>query len=394
MPDLPPTLGNLIAALPWLLPLTLLPWLMARRPRLDGYPPAHGPDVPFVSVVVPARNEAENIGACVGTLLASEYPNFEVLIVDDGSVDGTSDIARILAARSEGRVRMVEGEALPAGWLGKSWACWQGYRQARGELLLFTDADTRHDDALLGHAVGALRTARASLLSLLARQRMDSFWERVILPQIFTLIRVRFLEAGRVNQARRARDILVNGQFLLVERSAYERAGGHEAVRGDVIEDIALGQRVFETGGTVHLAHAEELLETRMYRSLDQIVEGWTKNLAAGSRRSVPAVLAPLAPWILGVFTIGYWCVPPALLAASIVRFSVGTALGWAALATAASAAFWLAIHMRLKAPLLHAAFFPIGAFVTGLLFLSSAIRGSRIRWRGRSYPVPASTDP
>lgn len=383
-----PTASDLLAALPWLIPIGLLPWLLARRPRLRAQPAANGSDAPLVSVIVPARNEAVNIGACVGTLLASDYPRFEVVIVDDGSVDGTTDIARILAARADGRVKLIEGEALPSGWLGKSWACWQGFQAARGELLLFTDADTRHDDDLLAHAVGALRNAPADLVSVLAKQRMDTFWERVILPQVFTLIRMRFLEARRVNRAKRARDLLVNGQFILVDRAAYERAGGHAAVKDDVVEDVGLAQRVAETGGRVYLAHAEELIETRMYRSLEQILEGWSKNLAAGSRHTVPGPIAPVVPWLIGAFVIAFWVTPPAIVAASLIQFSVGPMLGWAVAATAASLFFWLAIHARLGAPLLHAIFYPIGALFTGMLFLRSAARGRRIQWRGRSYRV------
>src|SRR5512138_164192 len=146
--------------------LIVLPLLVRNRTRLEDVDSIRNDEGSLVSIVVPARNEAGNIGACVATLLDSAYPRREIIVVDDGSTDGTGDIARILAERGEGMVRLIESAPLPDGWVGKCWACWQGYEAARGDVLLFTDADTRHDEALLGHAVGALRATGASLLSV------------------------------------------------------------------------------------------------------------------------------------------------------------------------------------------------------------------------------------
>ena len=152
---------ELLYAAPWILFALALGLLNRRRPRLRDYSPPPPDESPRVSIIVPARDEAENISACLATLLASFYENREIIVVDDSSVDGTADIARILESRSNGELRLVVSEPLPAGWLGKCWACWQGYLAARGDLLLFADADTRHDDDLLGHAVGALMKERA-----------------------------------------------------------------------------------------------------------------------------------------------------------------------------------------------------------------------------------------
>jgi chlorobactene glucosyltransferase len=121
-----------------------VPILLAKRVRISGFSAPATDDAPLVSIIVPARNESVNISVCVASLLNSLYPKSEIVVVDDGSVDGTGDIVRILADHAGGRLRLVEGNPLPEGWLGKPWACWQGYRQAAGDLLLFTDADTRH----------------------------------------------------------------------------------------------------------------------------------------------------------------------------------------------------------------------------------------------------------
>src|SRR5690606_20229877 len=174
-----PAMGTLLLSLlPWALFVLWMPVLLRQRPRIAAYAPPTDGAAPLVSIIVPARNEAHNIAACVATLLDSAYPRREVIVVDDGSVDGTGDIARALAERSEGAVHVIDGAPLPAGWFGKPWACWQGYRAARGEVLLFVDADTRQEPELIGHAVGALEAERADLVTVLPRQRLRTFWER------------------------------------------------------------------------------------------------------------------------------------------------------------------------------------------------------------------------
>jgi chlorobactene glucosyltransferase len=374
-----------VGALPWIAFALVVPLLLRFRPRLDRHPPPQD-DGPLVSIIVPARNEAENISTCVATLMNTCYPNREIIVVDDGSLDGTTDIARILAGRSAGAIHLVEGEPLPDGWIGKCWACWQGYRIARGELLCFTDADTRHDDDLLGHAVGALTATGADLVSVLPHQVMESFWERVVLPHIFTILSLRYRDLARVNRTRNPRDVIANGQFILIRRAAYERVGGHRALRQEVVEDLRLAQRVLEEGGRVYLAHAANLMETRMYRSLRGIVEGWSKNLARGARRTVDPWLGPAIPWILGLGILAFWTVPPALFLASLVLPGMGGIRSWALLVTFVSLLFWAYMNVRLRVPPLHAVFFPLGGLVAGALFLRSAVRGEQIRWKGRTY--------
>ncbi|HEX6104133.1 MAG TPA: glycosyltransferase family 2 protein, partial [Gemmatimonadales bacterium] len=225
---------DLLPALPWLAPYAGLFRLAANRPNLSDLEPVSG--LP-VSIVIPARNESATIETVVRSVLASAYQPFELLVVNDRSTDDTAAIAGRLAAEDP-RVRLVEGEPLPDGWYGKPWACHQGYRVAAGELLLFTDADTRHEPDLLGRAVAALRRERADLVTVSPHQRCVTFWERVIMPQIWLLLGLRF-HPIRVNRARRERDVIANGQFILVRRAAYEAIGTHAAVRHEVAEDLA-----------------------------------------------------------------------------------------------------------------------------------------------------------
>jgi chlorobactene glucosyltransferase len=378
--------------LPWLLLLLTLPLMLLRRNRLSAVHVPAESDVamPFVSVIVPARNEAVNISVCVASLLNSAYTPYEVIVVDDGSMDGTGDIVRILADHADGRVRLVDGEPLPDGWLGKPWACWQGAQHARGELLLFTDADTRHDEMLLGHAVAAHRLRGADLVSIMPRQLMLTFWERLILPHIFSILTLRYHNLDRVNHSRNPRDVIANGQFILVTRTAYDAVGGHAAVRAEVVEDQRLAQRIVESGRRVFLANGDDLMDTRMYRSLAGIIEGWSKNLALGSRHAAPKVLGPAVPWLIALFIVAVWVVPPVLLAASLFTFVPGDLRMWSLSATALSLAYWLPLLATMKVPPLYAAGYPLGAAVTALLFMRSAVRGTRVQWKGRAYNVGA----
>jgi chlorobactene glucosyltransferase len=377
---------ELVWLLPWVALLLSMPLFLVRRTRIRSYaaPPAR--EAPLVTAIVPARNEAANIGICVASLLNSTYPNLEVVVIDDGSSDGTGDIVRILAEHAGGRLRLVDGEPLPAGWVGKTWACWQGYRVARGELLLFTDADTRHEDALLGHAVGAAETRGADLVSVMPRQLMGSVWERLVLPQIFAILGMRYFALERISRTRNPRHVIANGQFILIRRDAYEAIGGHAAVRSDIVEDQRIAQRMVETGRRIFVAHAQELMETRMYRSLGGIVEGWSKNLARGSRRAAPPWIAPLVPWLIAVFIAGAWLLPPVVLAATVFNRFGSPAFNWSLGATLLSLIYWMTMYAGMRVPMRYAPGYPLGAAVAVALFVRSALRGGRTDWKGRRY--------
>ena len=381
-----PSTSQILAALPWIVFALLVPILLRRRVWINRFPAPLADVAPMVSVIVPARNEAENITTCISTLLNTTYPKWELIVVDDGSVDGTADIVEAIAARSNGMVRLIHGVDLPAGWLGKSWACWQGYREAKGDVILFTDADTRHHPQLLGHAVGALFQENADLCTVLPRQLMEGFWERVVLPHVFVAILLRFHDVTRISKAKTPRDAIANGQFMLFKRESYEYIGGHQAVRSNVVEDLRLAQLTVEARRKVFAGHAEDLMETRMYRSLAGIIEGWSKNLALGSKQAVAPWLAPIVPWVLGLLVLVFWVTPPAVLVARLFTGVSAFATGWAVTATAVSLLFWVATHFLFRIPLLHALLYPLGAVVTAIMFFRSAFRGEIVAWRGRRY--------
>lgn len=376
-------LAALVPALPWLAPFAALIRLARHRPELADTPPAHRG--PLLSVIIPARNESGTLATVIGSLRASTYEPLEIIIVDDRSTDDTAAQAAAFAA-ADPRIHLIEGDALPDGWFGKPWACVQGARAARGEVLVFTDADTRHAPDLLPHAMAALEQERADLLTISPHQRCETFWERVVMPQVWFLLGVRY-HPRAVNRARRARDVIANGQFIMVRREAYERVGTHAAVRHEVAEDLALAQAFFRAGLRSYFAFAESLMETRMYESLPHLVEGWSKNIYLGGRRSFPEepVRRALVPLALAGAML-FWLLPPLALAARLA--GIGPALApAAAAATGLSAMFWMLMSAGMRIPIAYGLLYPVGSAMVLYIVLRSTWRGARrVEWRGRTY--------
>jgi chlorobactene glucosyltransferase len=327
-----------------------------------------------------------NIGTCVGSLVASGYPDFEVIVVDDRSEDGTGDLARSVGPGNARALRVMAGTDVPAGWLGKPWACHQGAQAAVGELLLFTDADTVHGPELLACAVTAMEEDGADVVTVAGRQLMGSFWERLVQPQIFLTMVFRFFDAEAAAARGRWRDAIANGQFLLFTRSAYDALGGHDAVRDEVVEDLALAQLTVRSGRRLTLRMAEGSFATRMYRSLGGLVAGWSKNIVTGGLQSMPPALRPfVAPAsALGGFTL--WLLPPLALVVALLGFGGGGLLAWAALTVGLSLLLWTAFTARMGAPFWYGFLYPLGASVGMYIFARSWVRGRNVEWKGRSY--------
>jgi chlorobactene glucosyltransferase len=377
----PPAI-ELLPAAPWVLPFLTLPRLASRRPNLSDANPASDT---LLSVIIPARNEADTIAAVVRSVLGSNYEPLELIVVDDRSTDGTASIVQELGA--DKRLRLIRGDELPEGWYGKPWACLQGYRHATGELLLFTDSDTRHQPELLEQAVGALRSNRADLVTVSPTQRCVTFWERIIMPQIWFLLALRYSPA-RVNRATRARDVIANGQFILTTRAAYEAAGTHEAVRHEVAEDLALAQTYLRRGLKLHFAFAERLMETRMYRGLASLIEGWSKNIYLGGRRSFPDEPLPraLVPVMLASAML-FWLLPSVTLLMSALLPGLDNLAPAALAASILGAVFWMLICFGMRIPALYGLGYPLGALIALYISLRSTWRGARtVEWRGRVY--------
>ncbi len=385
----------LVFALPWL-GLVAFVFLRVHLPRDLGPGAAvERGDAPLVSVIVPARDEAVNIEGCVRSLAATAYPRFEILVVDDRSTDGTADLARAVPRGGAERIEVIEGAAVPEGWLGKPWACWQGAQRARGDLLLFTDADTVHGPGLLARAVAEREREGSNLLTVAGRQLMGSFWERLVQPQVFLLMFLRFRDVERWVARGRWRDAIANGQYLLFSRDAYESIGGHRAVRDEVAEDLSLAQLLVRRGLRLTLRMARDDFATRMYRSLGGMVRGWSKNLVMGGLRTVPRWMRPIVAPATVVALAALWLAPPVLLLLALAGFGGGGLLAWAALVTAVSALFWAAVTRVMQAPPWYGILYPLGAGVCEWIYLRSWLAGRRVRWKGRSYVLrPVSERP
>ncbi len=353
--------------------------LLALR-RLGTYPLP--PQLPRVSVLLPARNEEAVIGDCVRSLLAQEYPDFEVLVLDDGSTDGTGDVLAALA-RTDDRLRVLSGRPLPEGWLGKHWACQQLAEAATGDLFLFTDADTVHHPQALRLGVAAMEAERADLLSGFLRQRLLTWGERLTVPSIFWCF-FSFLPLALAHWVRAPALSLTNGQWMLFRRSAYAAVGGHAAVRTNPVDDIALGQRVKAKGLRWRVVDVGDFVSCRMYPGFRAALEGFTKNLFAVFDFRLaeylfvwvwmtlvtlePLVVSVLWPLGVGRDVFALW---PALLA-------VGEML-----------ALWGIAMARLRFPLHLAFLYPVHILLLVFIALRSLLwtATGRATWKGRALP-------
>jgi len=225
-----------------------------------------------VSVIVPARNEEPCLGACLQSLASQAGVSFEIIVVDDGSTDRTPEIARSFHG-----VRVVSPGPLPPGWTGKNNALVAGAKDARGEWLLFTDADTVHRSGSLARSLAEVRERGVALLSYSPEQEVHGIWEKSVMPVIFAELASTYRPSEVSDPASPA--AAANGQYILISREAYDAVGGHTPVATSLLEDVALARAVKASGRKIFFRYGGDAVRTRMYRSLAQLREGWTKNL-------------------------------------------------------------------------------------------------------------------
>ena len=246
-----------------------------------GFKSNFGANAPLVSILVPARNEAANIRRCVRSLLAQDYRNFELLVLDDGSTDATATILQTLQKEDNtGHLQILTGEPLPPGWLGKNWACHQLAQAAQGRFLLFTDADTVHVLRAVTSAIAALQQERADFLSVFPRQETKSLAERLVVPLVMLYV-VGLLPTWLVKSNPDPRFSAANGQFMCFRREAYQKCGGHAGVRNLILEDVQLGRRVKADGLKQILPDGTDSVTCRMYSRQNEVWQGFSKNFYA-----------------------------------------------------------------------------------------------------------------
>lgn len=382
-----------LSAVPWVAAPMVLAGRLRTTPTLDDIDvaTATADPVPRVSIVLPARNEAAHISACIQSIRASTWPDLELIVVDDHSTDGTGALARDAAA-GDSRVKIVGAPELPVDWFGKQWACQSGAAHATGSLLLFTDADTRHAPDLVGRMVRMRERRRAELLSVAGHQAMGTVWERAVQPSVFTLILTRYGGAEAMERATDPRDVVANGQCFMLSRRVYDAIGGHEPVRGFVAEDVMMAQAIQARGDRVSLALGINQLSTRMYDGLSSLMKGWGKNMYAGGRHAMwwGAVGQRLYPLFLLSFPLGVlmpfvmlgWCV-----AVGLIGGVVGTALLLWSIATTAAVLTSFAAANRINGdPVRQALLAPLGGAIVLAICLVAISRGNNVRWKDRKY--------
>lgn len=339
---------------------------------------------PFVSVLVPARDEEEHIEACLVSLLEQDYPAFEVLVLDDSSTDRTPQILARLKGEYP-RLHVLQGAPLPPGWFGKHWACQQLAQQARGELLLFTDADTWHQPGTLRAAVAALEAEQLDLLSALPHQEAKTWGERLIIPFISLGI-YAFLPLAVAHRLGWPSLTVTIGQFMLFRRSAYLAIGGYEVVREDVIDDVSLGRRAVSAGYRVRLLDGRRYISCRMYSGFWEAMDGFSKNIFAFFQYHALFYLLAWY-WIATVFIRPPLVILGAALGFPDERFPLRLAL----LATLQAGILWGMAYQRFRLPLWMAAFYPLSTLIFTLIALRSffwSLTG-RAMWKDRAFAPP-----
>lgn len=338
---------------------------------------------PFISVLVPARDEEDNIRRCLESLQKQDYPGFEVLVLDDNSADGTAEIVAGMAAEDK-RIRLIPGEPLPEDWAGKPFACYQLARQAGGEWLVFVDADTTHAPHMLRSVLDMALKSKASMLSGFPRQLAPTLPLKIVMPLLYFVI-LGWLPIWWLQRARHPKPSLAIGQFLLFPRDEYWRIGGHKVVQSRIAEDVWLGIETSRRGGRHVATDLSTIVSCNMYRGMGAAWHGLSRSIY-----SVTAI-SPLGLFGLMIAAAFFYVGPFYWLWRGL--FVIDTTLLWREIVVLQVIVIllmrWL-VDNRFKEPAGSFFFHPLGLM---FLFLDVLYAGGRylvgagISWKERVYP-------
>jgi len=346
--------------------------------RLGSFDPPGA--LPRVSVLVPARNEEQNIGRCVRSLLEQDYPDFEVMVLDDHSSDATARIVEELATGDE-RVKLISGAPLPGGWLGKHWACHQLAQAGKGELLLFTDADTWHHPSMLRDAVAAQAAEGADLMSALPKEVTLSWFERLVIP-IISWAMLSLMPFGLAHRLRLPLLSFGIGQFMLFRRGAYVEMGGHAAIRDDVVDDLALARLCKTKGFRWRMVDGTERVYCRMYEDFSGVFHGMSKSI-------FPALYSRVAIFVAVFGIIGFVFLEPFIIIGLALE-GVGAApatVARALIVIALGVLSFVVAYVRFDIPWPRAFLYPLtvaAVVVIGAHSVVASLTG-RAMWKDRS---------
>lgn len=347
-------------------------------------------DLPFVSVIVPARNEELKIARCLESLAKQDYPRFEIVVIDDRSTDSTGEIIQKLANKYA-RINLIKGRETPTGWAGKCNALVQAVPHASGEWLLFTDADTCHAPHSIRHSINFALRNKTDLVSFMPMQELHSFWERVVMPVLLG----SFLVGDPLNTVNdpKAERAYAYGQDMLIRRDVYEAVDGHKSVHDQILDDIMLARTVKGKGYQIMAADGTPLYSVRMYQNFETLWYGWTKNAYALIECN-PAylflvlvlinacIIGPFAHLALLLSWAGSGAYPVAynwMIGCVIVEFI--TLFGWYMNNRYQyNGIYWY-----------HFFLLPLGSITVTAIYLTSAylvLSGNNVSWKGRKYRV------
>ncbi len=354
-------------------------------PYLDRFE-KRSTDTPKVSIILPARNEENYIVTCLDSLIRQDYQNYEIIAIDDSSEDNTGKIIKKYAEKNS-KIIYVAAQKKPAGWMGKNWACMEGYKKAGGELLLFTDSDTKHASNVISLSVDHLMSLNLDALTVMPKMLSLDFWTKITLPMISTFLHTRF-SALRVNDPSKNTGYFF-GSFFIIKRKTYDEVGTHKGVKQEIIEDGALGKKVKESGYKMRMVRGDHLIDAVWARDGRTL---WN----ALKRLMIPLYLQS-RQIAVGIFfaVLFLLFMPFVLLGYSLATFD--GAISSSVLLIVSSIASILVYtgaimeSRQLYIKVLYAALGPVGGLVIVAGFLSGLIQAggdTAVSWRGRTYSM------
>ena len=358
----------------------------SETPYLDRYE-SKPHNKPKVSIILPARNEEEFIEKCLDSLIDQNYENYEIIAIDDSSEDETGKIIKKYSEENS-KVIHVSARAKPDGWMGKNWACMEGYKKATGELLLFTDADTKHSNKTISLAVSHLLSLNLDALTAIPKMLCMDFWASVTLPMLFTFLHTHF-SALRVNDPSKKTGYFF-GSFFIIKKQVYDKVGTHEGVKYEIIEDGALGRIVKESGYKMRMVRGEHLIEAVWARDFSSLwnalkrlmVPMYLQNSTIGVSIFFAVLFLLFMPFPILIYSISFLNTLDSFTYLFVIS-AIASILIYVGSITETKKG----LHLKLSYSILA----PVGGFMVVIGFLSGILHAksdSAILWRNRRYTL------
>ena len=395
------TIGNLVLAAimagifgVWMYFLTYMTKSFWQSPMLDSFDRTKVSRSPKVSVILPARNERCYIARCLDSLLGQDYPNFEIIAINDSSTDGTGEIMKAYAA-NDLRVMHIDASPKPEGWTGKNWACYQGFLQARGELLMFTDADSKHLPSTMSLAVGHLISENLEALTAVPRLICNDFWTKITLPILATFLHTRFSPI-RVNDPNSKTGYFF-GSFFIITRNTYEAIGTHEGVKEELVEDGALGGKVKASKFRMKMVRGEFHIDAVWARDLPTLWQGLRRfMIPVYYQDKVDAYMMAMA--VFFILFAPFASLPYLSVASFAGNISFQMLFG---LQISAIALIMVTTAVQCRLAIFESPMYAFAAPLSGALIslsfmsaIADAKKKGAVSWRGRKYAISKTQNP